>query len=373
MNIYILLQSVIIVFGNLLEKKLLSKNFLYLLGILIIIFVGLRHEIGPDWGGYSLDYTFLQKKKFNEIFDGWHVLLKEDILYVLINFLSINVNFGIHFVNLIIASILIGSFFWWTQNEKNIGIILVLFFSFYLIPIGVGYVRQGLSVAFFLFALNFWKKENKIYIMFLLLAFLSHKFSIIYFYLLLIKPKNEVFDYKNLIFLIFICCLLILFIFFKKVNLGIIELTFIDYFYRYTDLKSVSASLRLGIGVLCSVIFFQFINFFKEREDYRFLLTSAFMNIILFLLHFKFSTICDRIGLYLIPFNLLIISNFIEMQINEIKQFFKISIYLICIFYLIFLTNFSNTSHLLVPYTAIDPLTLKSYNLKIFYERLNLN
>ena len=80
---------------------------------------------------------------------------------------------------------------------------------------------------------------------------------------------------------------------------------------------------------------------FKERSDFRYLTFVSFLNILFFLIHLKYSTIADRFGLYMIPFNLIVLSNFYERYNDDIKNVFKYTIYLVSIFYLILLTNFS--------------------------------
>ena len=37
------------------------------------------------------------------------------------------------------------------MNEKNIDIYLVLFFALYFLPLGTGYIRQGLAISFFVY------------------------------------------------------------------------------------------------------------------------------------------------------------------------------------------------------------------------------
>ena len=85
----------------------------------------------------------------------------------------------------------------------------------------------------------------------------------------------------------------------------------------------------------------------------------------------KFSTISDRFGLYMIPFNLIILSNFIDNYEKNMKKIYKSALYLISILYFVFVTNYSPQKHLIIPYNTIDPYTYKSYKIRMYLERMN--
>ena len=97
-------------------------------------------------------------------------------------------------------------------------------------------------------------------------------------------------------------------------------------------------------------------SFFNKRADYRYLFLCTNIIIFLFPFIFIFSTMVDRIVMYLIPFLYIVLSNIAFTSKIISKNLIKSLIVFLTFIHLFLWTNFSNQAHLYVPYKMINPL-----------------
>ena len=316
-----------------------------LIFLILSIIIGFRDIIGADYGGYLLDF---HQAEHNYIFLN-KILVTDDPIYSLLNFIVIYFGFSFEHLNLIIGSIVIFALLFFSLKEKDYLLIILIFLSYYFIVYGMGYVRQGLSLAFLFFFIHNWRNQKIIYsYLFFLLAIASHKFSFIMGFLLFISPKGNFMLYNKylLIIILFFCLMLLVKIF---------PLADVKYYIEtYSKEKSYGAIYRSLVFACTAVIFFLKISYFKDRLDFRYLYISALLILAISFSSFFFSTIADRLIGYFLPFIMIVLSN-IQYSFRNFSSSFVRHTFVFGLFIHLYLwTNFTFQSQYYNPYNMVD-------------------
>lgn len=329
---------------NLIIKyKFTISSFVFLL---LTITIGFRDALGSDYGSYYLDFIYMNISYLDkEIFQTQ----KLDLVYEYLSFLTIFLNLQLDFLNLLIACIFIFSVVFFSNQEDDYLLIILAFLSYHYLVLGMGYIRQGLSISFLLFFIHFWRNEkNLLSWIFLILAIMSHKFAIVSSFLIFLRPKGNWFYFNKYFYLLSLFIIsLIFFKIFESKNIN-------DYFEVYSSEHSSGAIYRTLAGTICGILFFLKKSFFKKRLDYRYLYASSTVLILLFPASFFYSTISDRILAYFLPCMFIILCTIPNTFKNIRTSVIKFVLVSIFFSHLLIWSNFSSQSKLYVPYRMID-------------------
>ena len=354
MNFYLLIfLSVTLIYSlNLFsnnEKSLAMKfkfsisSFLFLI---LAVILGFRDTLGSDYGSYFLDFTYMQDFYLE---NNYFVTQNLDLFYEYLSFFIIYLGLPFDYLSLLISFIFVFSIIFFSLQENDYLMIILIFLSYYYLVLGMGYIRQGLSISFLIFFIHFWRNE-KIFLswVFLIIAILTHKFAIISSFLIFVRPKDN-WLYFNKYFYIFLVIVLV-YLFYKIFE----SKNIIEYFNIYSLEKSSGAFYRTLGGAICAILFFSKKSFFKKRSDYRYLYISSTILMFLFPASFVYSTISDRLLAYFLPCMFIILST-ISITFKTVKpSLIKFFLITILFSHLLFWTNFSKQSNLYVPYRMID-------------------
>jgi hypothetical protein len=350
MTIYIVTFLSIMIFGAL--NPYLSINFknltVFILIFFLLIFVGLRNNVGGDWGSYQSIFSRYNSLNFNELFIN-------DLGYDFLNWTVAKIGGEIYLVNFICAIFFVIPLILFINKLDYFALPLAIAFTYLITIVAMGYVRQSVAIGFFLFGLNILnsKKNNIrviIYFFLIFCAFLFHKSAII---LLSLIPFMQISKTNKLLFLS-ISFLIILQLLFNN---------FYGNFYeRYiaTQMESRGAFLRILMNYPPALLFIYYYKYFKnDNLASIFLGISIFSIFSLFLIPFA-STFIDRISLYFIILQIYFWPKFIHLN----KFSLRAPIY--CIIFLIYFLSFfvwmTNADHkdFWIPYKTI-----------LFYENYN--
>ncbi|WP_228377901.1 EpsG family protein [Chryseobacterium luteum] len=170
---YMLFFSVQEVFGKKVEKK-----WFWLLGIYLILLVGFRDNVGPDYGSYKAIYIYSDTKSYYSIFMKMLHMegpdqLEVEWLYTLINKILLNIfNAPFYVLTLVIA--ICAVFFKIEYTEDNtfypFTFTLFMFIPYFFVGES-GQIRQNLGTFIVYFAVRYIK-ERKLwhYLFFIFLA-----------------------------------------------------------------------------------------------------------------------------------------------------------------------------------------------------------
>ena len=325
------------------KHKFSISSFIFLL---LTLTLGFRDALGSDYGSYYVDFVYMSKNYSNF---GTFNTQNLDLFYEFLNFFIIFLDLPFAALNLLISSILIFSLVFFSNQEDDYLLIILAFLSYYYLVLGMGYVRQGLSVSFLLIFIHLWRNEkNLLSWIFLFLAVMSHKFAIVSSFLIFVRPRGKWFrlnKYFNILALFILTY--VFYKIFESKNLN-------DYFQVYSSEKSAGAYYRTLTGMICALLFFSKKSFFKKRSDYRYLYFSCIILLLLFPASFLYSTISDRVMIYFLPCIFIILCT-IPDTFRKIKPpLVKFALIMILFSHLLIWSNFSSQSKYYLPYMMID-------------------
>lgn len=326
------------------KKNALNKFTFNVFIIFLIVFTGLRFEIGGDWGNYLQMYYYFAGLSFEES------LLITDPGYGFLNYFSHIMGFSdTILVNFLCSIFFYLSFILFSKKFNNYWIPLLVSFPYLILVVSMGYTRQSVAISFFLIAMVFAiEKKLAKYLFFSLLAFIFHKSAIIIlmFAPLFFLPK--MFN-SNVVFLSYT-------FFSFLVMSGAVYISSISGENIYTnqseDISSAGAIFRIIVHFLPLVFYI----FYRSKiklvllEKIRFFDYLSLLILFTLALAVPFSTLADRFNLYLIIFDIFVFSYLFSILNAFNKQAMLWSIIFFNSAMLIIWLNFGAWSHAWLPY-----------------------
>ncbi|MDB9759827.1 EpsG family protein [Planktomarina sp.] len=268
---------------------------------LIILFVGLRHEVGPDWYSYLRNMEYARGISLIQF-----VSLLNDPGYGLLNWVGANFGGGIYFVNSFSAALLCFGILTYCNFQPRPRLALLVALPYLIIFVGMGYTRQSVAMGLVMLALVFLQREQVIrFILFVILGALFHKTALICLLF------GILYKFKGLLMLILSILISAFLIIFLSQTGYIYEV--IRIYFGNTAYNSSGATLRVGMTTMPAVIFLIWRKrFLLAPKQKRFwviisILTLGFLGLIFIIPNS--TTAIDRILLYLIPLQIMVLSH----------------------------------------------------------------
>lgn len=146
----------------------------FVAGSLLAVFIGFRHEVGGDWGGYLRLFMFVDYYSFDEI------ILQSDPGYKLLNWWVEKLGLEIYTVNLVCGAIFTTGLVAFARRQPYPWLALAVAFPYLVLVLGMGYTRQGVALGFIFLSLNALEYHQfKRYLTYIALATLFHKTALI--------------------------------------------------------------------------------------------------------------------------------------------------------------------------------------------------
>ena len=317
----------------------------FLYWALLILIIGLRHEVGGDWFNYIENYAGLDGVSFFQAFSGADV--SKDSGYGVIYWFSVNYLNGIYFTNLVCALIFVAGLLRVCKSMPIPWLALAVSIPYLVTVVAMGYTRQAAAIGLIMWGLIDLMngKPIRFYAM-VLLGVLFHKTA---FFMLPIGFlfSNSLRNLKDLF--LFLLLLSIAFFAFLADRIG-------DLLYYYVietgGMESSGAFIRVVMNVFAALVFLYFRKVWAERYSDASLWTIfSVVSLIMLPLTFVISTTIDRMALYFIPMQLVIFSRtplLITSKYN--RALFILSILFLYIVALFVWLNFGQFSKYWLPY-----------------------
>lgn len=292
-----------------------KKLLIYSIYSLLIIFVGLRFEVGGDWGNYIYKYN---EFKYIRNFDDFMALSEPG--YGFLNILSLMLNIrDTVLVNFVCSVIFFTCFYKFSKKINNYFFPLFICFTYTIIVVCTGYTRQSVAIGLSLLAFfSLMEKKTLYFVFYIFLGALFHK-SILVFLILfpfgnkLLLSRSALFIYLYELISLFFITIMLYYASISEAN-------------SYVDVNSEMTSGGVYMRLLMHIVpIFYYLyyrpSFKKEIENYK--LIDFFILVILyvFILALFFSTLADRLNLFLVFFDLFVLT-FIFNRINLNSKIF---------------------------------------------------
>jgi hypothetical protein len=260
--------------------------------------IGFRHEVGGDWGTYL---RIFEQYRYEEFVPA---LTSTDPGYALLNWAAQRLGAGIWLVNLVCAAIFTWGFTKLIRREPNPWLCLVVAVPYLIIVVAMGYTRQAVSIGFILAGITHLRDRQSIFrfAFFILLAALFHRSAIV------VLPLAAFAATRNRFATLAIGVLMALMLYevFVRSTVDVLMQN-----YESQDYDSEGAALRLSMNLVPATLLLCLQKRFGlselERSLWRNFAIAAFaLMALLFIV--QSSTAVDRIALYLIPLQVIVLS-----------------------------------------------------------------
>lgn len=268
-----------------------------LLVLLLAIAIGFRYEVGGDWFTYLKHLAVAQGQSISEVF-AW-----KDPGYQLVNWVSAQLDLGIsgtNFVCGLIFSIGLAAF---CRSCPRPSLAFLVSIPYLVIVIGMGYTRQGVALGLFMIALvHLGGGRMFSFILWVMLAAFFHKSAVVMIPIAALASSRN-----RLISVVWVAAATLL---------GyetFLEASVDDLYYGYIEkqYQSEGALIRLLMNATPAFLLLCFGNRFAPYLPsfplWRWLSLIS-IALLAALWVSPSSTAVDRIGLYMIPLQLMVLS-----------------------------------------------------------------
>jgi hypothetical protein len=269
------------------------------LAAVIVVFVGLRDEVGADWPRYLFYVDYYGDQSLAAL------AAYRDPGYVYLNWLAGRLGLGIGFVNTASALLFVAGLFHFLRTLPRPGSALLVAIPYLVVVIAMNYTRQSVAIGIVLVAFVALSRGQFVrFLVWVAVAALFHRTAVI------VMPLGVLVTFRNR-FVAAGMILVGLALAYRLLNDQVEQLSAL---YLERGAESGGALLRLVVGLVPSVLF---LWFFRSRgralgPTFRLWRIAALANVVLFLMVFvaPSSTAVDRVGLYFLPVQLFAASAF---------------------------------------------------------------
>lgn len=284
------------------------------LGLLWILLIGFRHEVGCDWEPYQELYNSMIRTTGENLMP---LLFNFDLGFVVLNWGSAKLGLSVYFVNTVCGFLIVLGLSKFCRNTPLPWLSWLIATPYFLIVVGMGYTRQAVAAGLLLWALVYLLQgRNRRYLWMLIAAATFHKWALLF---AVISAASQVRWKMHMCVRAAIVVALMLvgaWVFLNDIMLMILlEIN------SYKGQVSSGAVPRMLISVLPALLFVFVLNRREGKLDHHPIWKwLSFSSIILVPLSGATSTVVDRLVVYLIPLQLYVWPSLITSKTTLISQ-----------------------------------------------------
>ena len=296
-----LMLPILAILSPLRTVGILNVGLKWLYGFLLIVIIGLRHEVGGDWFGYIDNYLPLVN---SSLIDAMTITSHSgEIGYEFVHWISWNYLGGVYFTNIVCASIYVFGLVKLSNRMPNTWVALLVSIPYMTIVVAMGYTRQSAAIGFIMLAIISILERRLIkYLFFMILAMSFHKTSLFFLPVGLLFHR-KIADFKTIILMGVILPISFFIVIYNEIN------SMIYHYVTNSLFRSVGAQYRIMMNVIPALLFFLY---YKEWRyiygDNKMWVITGLLSLLLFMFSFVSSTTADRLSLFLIPTQIIILS-----------------------------------------------------------------
>lgn len=264
---------------------------------MVALMVGLRYEVGGDWGNYLNIYYNLSYISLAE------AVQLIDPAYAALNWLASEMGLSIWAVNLVCGAIFAWGLAVFAGAQPNPWLTWLVAVPYLIIVVAMGYTRQAVAIGFLMpaivaFTRHKWGRS----IAFFVIAVMFHKTAVILLPLVLGAVTRS----RFLLGALFAATAVLLYYIFLDAAVDRLVTSYVA-----ADYDSQGAAVRIMMNVLPAIVFLSLsgrLGFsLVERKLWRnFAITALVSLVALYLV--ASSAAVDRMALYLVPLQLAVLS-----------------------------------------------------------------
>jgi len=266
-------------------------------GLFIALMIGLRYEVGGDWGTYDRIFESIRYVSMSDS------LGLSDPGYGLLNWVALKLGFDIWFVNLVCGAIFSWGLVKFARRQPNPWLAILVAVPYLIIVVAMGYTRQGVAIGFILAGLAALDRISMVrFAVYVFGAVLFHKSAVI------VLPLVALSASRNRIVTVLLLVLLMASLYYVFVAASVDRLVtnYVD-----AEYESQGAAIRVAMNLPPAVLYLIFQKKFElspAQEKLWRNFAFAALGTLVALWTVASSTAVDRLALYLIPLQMFVLS-----------------------------------------------------------------
>lgn len=272
----------------------------WLIGTILTLFIGLRHEVGGDWFGYLPYLTRAEGLSLEEVF------VFGDPGYNALNWLFASYSWGIYGVNLVSAAIFSAGLVVFCRAQPRPWVALCIAIPYLVIVVAMGYSRQGVAIGLIMPGLiSLEKGRLRPFLLSMALAASFHSTALVMlgFVLPAMPGRSLRMRALRLLLLLIVGAALVQNFLVARVE-GLVG------GYILSEYQSEGAAIRVAMNLLPGALLLLWPRSFRlttqQLRLWRAMALTAVACAIALVLLPANSTAVDRIALYVIPLQLVV-------------------------------------------------------------------
>lgn len=306
-------------------------------GLLIILMVGLRYEVGADWESYQFIFSA------SNYIDFSHFVSIGDPGYQALNWVTQSLGGGIYWVNLVCAVLFTWGLFRLARVQPYPWLAVLVAVPYMVLVVSM-YTRQAAALGILMAGLASVVRGGSLvrFVVYVAFAALFHRTAIAILPLVVFsRPRNRFVNILGGLAAVYAL-------------FGLFLADSVDSFvsgYINQKYSSQGAAIRIGMGLLAASIFLvrrKEFGFRIEEDRLWYYFSLALFAALVALVTTPSSTAVDRLSLYLMPLQIVILS---RVPFVYATRFFAVSLVVVYCFAVQFVwLKFANHAQYWVPY-----------------------
>ncbi len=265
--------------------------------VLLVLMIGLRHEVGGDWGTYLAP---IEAARYDSMLD---TIGAGDPGYSLLNWLAARSGLGPYFVNTVCAVIFSWGLVVFCRAQPRPWLALVVAVPYLVTVVAMGYTRQGTAIGLVMLGLVALSERKLLrFVLLVALAATFHKSAVI------LMPLAALAGTRHRLWTVFWVGLstALLFVLLLQESVEALQTGYLE-----AEYQSQGAAVRVAMNAMPAVLFLWFRRRFVMPQADRTFWTWMSLGALGFvglLLVSPSSTAVDRVALYWIPLQLFMLS-----------------------------------------------------------------
>jgi hypothetical protein len=310
-------------------------------GALLVATIGFRYEVGGDWFNYLGHLAEDSGQPLGAL------LVQRDPGYKFITWLSVSLGWGIYGINTLGALMFTCGLIAFCRGMPRPWLAISVAVPYLIVVVAMGYTRQGIALGLAMLGLRALERRSTFkFAMWILLGATVHSSALV------LLPIAALATPRNRWWITFWVGILIAVAYLSLVESSS-EALYANYVTR--GYNSQGAIVRLSMNAVAAILFLKLHRrFMLDRPAEMLWRWMAFLSIGLFAAVFAssgISTALDRLGLYLLPLQLLVFSSLPNAMGGKGKR--KPWVFAVLAYYALILLvwlNFANNAYAWLPY-----------------------
>jgi hypothetical protein len=313
--------------------------------LLLTVLIGLRFEVGGDWGTYERHFQAVDSLSFDQALQ-----YESDVGYVLLNWIAAKLDLGVVAVNVVCAAVFASGLVSFVKEQPRPWLAIAIAIPYLVTVVAMGYSRQAVAIGFAMLAFSGLGANSAIrFAAWVTVAAFFHKSAVLLIPIaILAKTKSRIW---TAVWIGAIGALLYYFLLAENIDRLIRN-------YVEAEYQSQGAAIRITMNALPAAAFLIYRRHFRlkgaELNLWTYLSIIALGFVLLFFLS-PSSTAVDRVALYLIPIQIFVLSRLPAAMKSRYKagDIVKVSVVGYSALVLFVWLNFAEHARYWLPYQMV--------------------